>query len=184
VLAHEGCITVGSTCYPPYTSFDPLTPAGPSGTFASSINDTGAITGYYHSLVPPPGANHGFVRDPAGNITTFDPPGSISTGPASINAGGAITGSYYESNLVFHGFVREPNGQITRFDPPGSTLTSPTSINANGTITGSYVDANNRYHGFVRVLGERSYRSIHRRAPEQWRPASILREQSRAFTQW
>ena len=51
---------------------------GSSQTFAVSINDEGAITGY-HGTTPPPGflvQPHGFVRDPEGNITTFDVPSS------------------------------------------------------------------------------------------------------------
>ena len=61
------------------TSFS--APGAFAETFANSINDTGTITGYY--AVPPftfPNfTTHGFVRDPEGNITTFDPPGSVNT---------------------------------------------------------------------------------------------------------
>jgi len=152
VRAHEGCIPVGPACIP-FTSFDARPGILNGGTFATSINDAGAITGYFIANVPPPARKHGFVRDPGGSLTSFDPPGSISTIALSINTGGAITGYYNESNLLLHGFVREPNGTITSFDPPGSTLTNAVGINANGTITGSYVDANNRYHGFVRRPG-------------------------------
>jgi hypothetical protein len=34
--------------------------------------------------------SHGFVRDPFGNFTTFDPPGSINTQALNINAGGDV----------------------------------------------------------------------------------------------
>ena len=37
------------------------------------------------------GGQHGYVRDPKENFTTFDFPGSPATLPGSINAGGAVT---------------------------------------------------------------------------------------------
>src|SRR5215469_7366452 len=101
---------------------------------ATGINGAGAITGnYFNSLQFDTG---GFVRDPEGNFTYFDPPGSVSTFPQSINAGGAITG-YYSSTGV-HGFVRLDNGTLISFDPPGSIATTALSINAKGAITGYY----------------------------------------------
>jgi hypothetical protein len=121
-----------------------------ASTRAQSINGAGAITGDYAAPGTP--GSPGFVRDPEGNFTSFNPPGSISTGAVSINAGGAITGYYYEANFVMHGFVREPNGKITSFDPPGSISTKPVGINATGTIAGSYSDTNGT-HGFVRRPG-------------------------------
>jgi hypothetical protein len=129
------------------------------GTTAFSINAAGAITGYAPFVTGfsveggPVLINRGYVRDPEGNFTTFDPPGSISTIALSINAGGAITGYYNESNLVLHGFVREPNGTIASFDPPDSTSTKAVSINATGTIAGYYQAANMSVHGFMRRPG-------------------------------
>jgi hypothetical protein len=122
-------------------------------TYAFSINDAGAITGYYLGPPFPFITNHGYVRDPEGNFTMFDPQGSTNTQALSINAGGAITGYYNESNLVNHGFVREPNGKITSFDPSDSISTKAVSINANGTITGDYQVADLSVHGFVRRPG-------------------------------
>ena len=115
------------------------------------INDAGAITGnYFRDLQFDSG---GFVRDPQGNFTYFDPPGSISTIPQSINAGGVITG-YYGSNGMrgfgLHGFVRYDNGTVISFDPPGSIQTTGLSINSRGEITGYYHEANDVVHGFVR----------------------------------
>ena len=54
-------------------SFD--VPEG-TGTFPASINDAGAITGSYINPGPFPGSvprTFGFVRDPDGNFTSFDP---------------------------------------------------------------------------------------------------------------
>jgi uncharacterized membrane protein len=138
------------------TSFD--APAGPGGflqTFAYSINDAGAITGSAAFADTTIGMlrPRGYVRDPEGNFTTFDPPGSINTQAHSINDGGAIAGYYNEANLVIHGFVRGPNGKITSFDPPDSTSTKAVSINATGTVAGYYQVANMSVHGFVRRAG-------------------------------
>jgi hypothetical protein len=122
-------------------------------TVALSINAAGSITGYYIGLpfIFPTGfTNHGYVRDPFGNFTTFDAPGSISTTPQSINTRGFIAGFYAESNLLSHGFVREPSGHIISFDPPGSISTKPVSINFDGAIAGFYNEANLVIHGFVR----------------------------------
>jgi hypothetical protein len=119
--------------------------------FAYSINGAGAIAGYYVGLpfTFPNFTNHGYVRDPEGNITTFDPPGSVNTQAFSINARGAITGYYNESNLVIHGFLREPNGRFTSFNAPDSISTKAVSINAVGAITGYYQRADGSVHGFL-----------------------------------
>jgi uncharacterized membrane protein len=75
-----------------YTLFDA---PGSVNTNPSSINDAGAITGYY---VDAANNYHAFARSPAGTFVTFGP---VATFPSSINNSGAITGS--EGT---HGFVR------------------------------------------------------------------------------
>jgi hypothetical protein len=119
---------------------------GSFSTFATNINDEGAITGYYLATI-----THGYVRDAEGIFTTCDAPGAIGTFAFSVNAGGAVTGNYVESNSAPpHGFVRRADGTLISFDPPGSIDTRPVGINANGEITGFYQDANGGVHGFVR----------------------------------
>jgi uncharacterized membrane protein len=120
-----------------------------STNFATGINEKGEVVGEYGD-VDPPGHFHGFVRDPNGTITTFDPPGSASTFAFGINDEGAITGYYRGPSGVIHGYVRDPEGNFTTFDPPGSIATHAFSINAGGAITGSYNEANLVNHGFVR----------------------------------
>lgn len=134
------------------------------GTFPTSINNEGAITGNYidsRDLI------HGFLRSPAGEFTTFDAPGASSvaasgygTFPESINEAGAITGHYTDAHNVSHGFVRSPSGQFTAFDAPGTSSvaapgygTFPNSINAAGAITGHCTDAHGLFHGFLRSPG-------------------------------
>jgi hypothetical protein len=114
-------------------------PAGTSSgqIVAFSINDEGAITGYYWSNVGTFDA-HAFVRAPDGTITTFDGPGvgTINTTGLSINTAGAITGNYQNASGGLDGFLRAPNGSITTFDAPDGQ-TTPFDINTAGAITGT-----------------------------------------------
>jgi uncharacterized membrane protein len=117
-------------------------------TQATGINTQGAVVGFYSSTQ----GIHGYVRDPGGTITIFDPPGSTATTAFAINDKGTITGNYNTPSLVEHGYIRDPEGNFTTFDPPGSKLTQPNSINAGGTIVGLYQGTGNNegLHGFVR----------------------------------
>jgi len=134
-------------------------PCGGQGTISAGLNPAGAIAGWY---VDDNWVGHGYVRDPHGKITTFDPPGngtgmyqgvsmnSPTTLVHSINPAGEITGWYVDSNDAYHGFLRDPHGKITTFDAPGAVgLTMPLSINPEGTIVGVYCDENT-CPGFLR----------------------------------
>src|SRR5579862_6466048 len=55
-------------------------------TDALSINNPGAIAGYYQD---PTHNSHAFVRAPDGTITTFDVPGAGNASAFSINTAGA-----------------------------------------------------------------------------------------------
>jgi hypothetical protein len=72
-----------------------------------NMNQGGTITGSYvdANLV-----QHGFVRDPYGVITSFDPPRGMQTTATSINDAGIIAGSfYYDWNAqTAFGFLRIP----------------------------------------------------------------------------
>ena len=101
------------------TTFDP---PGSIATLPYSINQKGAITGYY---IDARYINHGFVRAEDGKITVFDAPGACrcansGTYPAAINPDGVITGLYEDAKSVTHGFVRAANGAITTFNVPGA----------------------------------------------------------------
>jgi uncharacterized membrane protein len=131
------------------------------GTFAYSINDTGAITGNYSDNADHGGMIHGFVRAADGTITTFDAPGvgtqlgSSGTMAFDINDAGLIVGAYEDSNLGRHGFVRTADGVITAFDGPRAGTrrdegTVATSVNTKGWIAGYYTDGRMINHGFVR----------------------------------
>jgi hypothetical protein len=72
-----------------------------------SINFAGTISGSYKDIE---GAQHGFVRNPYGTITSFDPPRGGQTTATSINDSGVIAGSYfYDWNTqIAQGFLRLP----------------------------------------------------------------------------
>ena len=129
------------------------------GRLASRSAPGGEITGFYFDAT---NANHGFLRDTNGLITTFDVPGG-GTGPGQGTYGGGFTpngtimGDYFDADNVSHGFLMNKDGAFTTFDAPdagnvpGSDQgTYPFGINTNGAITGWYVDEANVNHGFVR----------------------------------
>ena len=72
-----------------------------------SLNLAGTVTGSYSDAEH---AQHGFVRDPTGVITPFDPPRGRQTTATSINDSGVIAGSFfYDWNAqVAVGFLRVP----------------------------------------------------------------------------
>jgi hypothetical protein len=127
------------------------------GTFPTSINDAGEITGRY---VDANGTAHSFARAKNGTITTFDVPGGTTSSAYSINSEGTVTGQYIyfdDPNSVPHGYSRSRNGAFSTFDAPnaGQSGTFPVWINPAGAVTGTYVDANTIAHGFVRPsIGE------------------------------
>ncbi len=120
------------------------------------INDSGAITGYYHDA---DNVFHGFLRSPGGKFTSFDAPGADTTAgdfngtlPNAINDAGAITGVYYDASNEGHGFLRSPEGKFTTFDVAGGLIgtTTPIALNLEGAIVGYYLDPNFLFHAFLR----------------------------------
>src|ERR1700759_1387965 len=85
---------------------------GSTATYPLSMNDTGAITGYYLDSAQ---ATHGFLRDNDGDIHTFDVPGSVLTMGTSINTLGDISGYYEATAGVPQRFVRDSRGNFTTF---------------------------------------------------------------------
>jgi hypothetical protein len=84
-------------------------PGGVGGTFPTSINPRGEITGYY---LDASSGSRGFVRARDGTFTTFQAPGAGTgfgrgTLPLSINPTGEITGNYFDANFMSHGFLRK-----------------------------------------------------------------------------
>jgi hypothetical protein len=82
------------------------------GTFPTSINDGGAITGHY---IDSHNVTHGFLRSTAGKFITFEAPGAGTTAGSgsgtysnNVNDEGTMTGRYIDANNVNHGFLRIP----------------------------------------------------------------------------
>jgi hypothetical protein len=132
------------------------TPGDYNGTYASSINVGGHITGYY---VGADTVSHGFLRSPDGKFTSFDAPGADmtpgsyhGTSPSSINDLGVITGSFSDATGLYHGFLRTPDGRFTTFDVPGAGGfgSLPIALNLEGAIVGYYTDSNYSFHAFLR----------------------------------
>jgi hypothetical protein len=131
-------------------------PGDYNGTFASAINNWGAITG---SFVDTNNVYRGFLRSAKGSFITFDAPGADTTAgsfngtsPNSINDLGMITGEYLDANGFGHGFLRSREGKLTTFDVPGAGGygTTPIAVNLEGAIVGYYTDSNYLFHAFLR----------------------------------
>jgi hypothetical protein len=125
-----------------------------SGTWVESMNEVGAVTGYY--LLDTKSARRGFVRDAYGNFATFDAPGAshapgAGTVAFSINDNGVVAGYFTDAKFVQHGFLRDAHGNFTTFDAPGAAYSTVASaINAQGLVAGYFSDAQGNAHGFVR----------------------------------
>jgi hypothetical protein len=120
------------------------------GTYALSVNLQGAVAGIY---VDGNDGYHGFVRQPDGEVQSFDPAGSVFTyvcEETCINEAGTVTG-YYEDSIGTHGFIRDSDGAITTVDAPESVSTISGSINVEGGTTGYYVGTDGLYHGYTRT---------------------------------
>ena len=125
------------------------------GTFAAGIIQGNWIFGWYTDGND---VNHGFLRAPWGQFSTFDPPGSINTQAWGMNDNLVITGVFVDANGENHGFVRTPDGNITTFDAPGLGVvtqyrvhTFGCSINNAGVISGIFRDEDRAWHGIVRT---------------------------------
>jgi len=117
---------------------------GSNRSICVSINDSGAIAGLYSSL------SHGFVRDAAGNVTTFDPDSQF-TAPAAINNGGTIAGAYKPNAGRLHsGFIRSAAGAFTTFSVPSAFETFPKALNLTGAVAGYWIATNGVLHAFLR----------------------------------
>jgi uncharacterized membrane protein len=116
---------------------------GSVNTEPAAINRAGQVAGWYMDTNY---VQHGFLREPNGEMIVFDAPGAVSTVPTAIDSSGQIIGEAspipgpqgYGEVAGWRGFVRHPNGTFTMFDAPKSSNTFPATINAAGQITGFY----------------------------------------------
>jgi hypothetical protein len=134
-----------------------FTVPGSTLAYPESINDAGQITGFYLLEGDYDGGIGGFVRQPAGTVTTFVSSGGIV--PLAINQAGTVTGWYAPSTGPLAPFVRQAGGEVTHFRVPGMLVSGAMSMNAAGVIAGSYTTVDNAdpeapqtaKHGFLRT---------------------------------
>jgi uncharacterized membrane protein len=118
-----------------------------SGTIAGGFRPGGDREGVPHP--PGEGATNSFVRDPAGNITVFDPPRAQTSSAQDLNDKGVVVGRWTDTSGVRHGYQRRNNGHITSLDVPGATGTFADVINENGQIAGIFFSADGSSHGYL-----------------------------------
>lgn len=144
----------------PDGSLTTFTVPGAAWTIPTGLNQMGDIVGYYSTEITTPYQTspsqfHGFIRNAAGAIATFDVPQSLTTRPAALNFNGEIAGTFSDA-AGDHGFFRSLTGQISVIDYPnlpplGScyacTGTDLTGVNDAGVVIGWFGDLTGT-HGF------------------------------------
>jgi uncharacterized membrane protein len=104
-----------------------------------ALNSSGVVAGKYLDVFKQ-NIFHAFLRDGAGNVTSFDATdSSLDTAATAINASGQTTGWYTESSGVFP-FFRDVDGTITVFTVGTTGQGQATSINDNGVAVGFTYD--------------------------------------------
>ena len=96
--------------------------------------------------------NHGFLRDPADNISTIDPPGATGVLYLGINNLGWISGNFTDKNGNSHGFLGVPNGKFWDFyqiDEPKAAQTFGGGLNDFGTVAGHYITSTGQQLGYI-----------------------------------
>ena len=125
-------------------------------TFATGINNSGQICGYYRSSSGTL-AFAGFTLF-NGSFTSLPAPisGATSAYPAGINNTGQIVGSYSDTANNYIGFL-DSNGSFTYLQDPGAAsspvFSEASGINDTGEIVGTYTDSSQTQHGFVYLNG-------------------------------
>jgi hypothetical protein len=121
--------------------------AGPMGTIASGINDSGQVVGTFFDNS---NTRNGFSLSGA-SYSTVDVPGAAATAATGVNNSGQITGYYTDGSGGVHGFT-QTGGSATPFDEPsGVGATRGADINGSGTVVGSYFDTGGAEHGFSKT---------------------------------
>lgn len=146
-LVAAGCVgSVPAFAAAPY-NFTYFTVNG-AKTQPFGINNLGQVVGSYYD-----GVFHGFIRERAGTISTFDVPNSVETIAETINNQGMVVGGYYDAAGVEHGFFYDSvNGGFRTYDAPvpNAAQTFIHYVNDNGDFTGHYIHADDAaQHPFI-----------------------------------
>jgi hypothetical protein len=133
------------------------TPNSGNGTGATSINDEGAVAGYFFDAK---GTAHGFIRNPQGTFVTFDVPGAVNgTYPNFVSSEGDVVGGSMDANLQWSAFLRRRDGSATAYTGPGACTSGVVAgcfgaagwfIDPYGRAIGSYEDGNFTTRGMIR----------------------------------
>src|SRR5262249_35367449 len=137
-----------------FNTFDD--PFALGATFASGINASGQIVGYYRNAR----GFHGFLQTQGTYFIIDDPLATGDTVANGINAAGQVVGSYQDASLRLHGFLLNGVTYTTLDDPLGTSGTTPSTsgtnaigINDKGQVVGTYNDASGTTHGFLYAAG-------------------------------
>ncbi len=121
-------------------------------TFASGINDSGQVSGFYYYDGFPAGP-FGFIWTDGSPALTFEPANTLYLYSARINSYGEVAG-YFENTLgKSRLYYRDANGNITTFSPSPGPVSGDiyvAAINDSGTIVGYFNYQNGAAQGFVR----------------------------------
>ena len=145
-----------------YTYTTIADPNASYGTYATGVNDSGQVVGYYGDAN---GTTQGFLYANGTFTTISDPNATAGTFVTGINDSGQLVGYYtavtstpipngVSETAVNYGFVYA-NGAYTTIDNPNSSTygTWLDGINNSGQILGYYQDASFVNYGFVDTNG-------------------------------
>jgi probable HAF family extracellular repeat protein len=139
---------------PAFATYTSIDYPGPYYTYATGLNDSGQIVGYYYSSnALNPTEVHGFLKD-GQTYTPVDFPGATITYAYGINNAGQIVGYYYTSDSYVHGFLKDGQTYTSIDFPSPYKDTYAYGINDSGQIVGVVNFSNGGYYGSFRKVGE------------------------------
>lgn len=108
--------------------------AGFNGTFATGINNSDLIVGYYRDAN---GTGHGFTFDkPANTLMSLDMQGAINTYIYGVNNLGEMVGAFLDGNGHTYGFSVSPSPDIAVFDTTHNAGFLPITDQYTGPVAG------------------------------------------------
>jgi probable HAF family extracellular repeat protein len=124
-------------------------PAGATTAWASGINDSGEIVGFYADR---DGTPHGFLLK-GKTYTTLDVPSAVATFATGINNKGDIV-LYWDSDFNDAHSSLYDGKTYTTIDVPGAANSYAWGINAEGDVSFSWIDSSWLVHGALLHAGK------------------------------